>query len=707
MAWSRGGLGLVVTIAYCGAASLGYWLGSVSTQSQASAVWPAIGIGVVAIWRSGPRMAWAIVIGGAAAGLLRGVPLDESVANGFVSTVNPLMIAAMLRSRGFEPSLARLRNVLVLIIACAAATPIGATLGTVTILAFRDDATSTWLTWLTWWTGDFAGVLLVAPILFEVVNLATERGRPRVTSWPKAAAPVLTALMIALAVFTQEQPVAFLVMPVLLWVGLQGEPLIAAVVNAVVIGVASVATFLDDGPFVGSDITRNLLVLAAFTATVASSSLILCAIASERQRAQQDVEAAAERLESRVRDRTSELRAAREAAERASRAKSAFVATMSHEIRTPMIGVTGMLEVLAATELASHQRQMLATAESSAQSLLQIIGDVLDFSKIEADKLDLAAETVDLRAILRAAAGMFVHTASAKGLLLSWSADDALASAHVADPLRLRQILTNFLSNAVKFTDVGGIELAARVLDEADGAQLVDFAVTDTGVGLSGEQQRRLFEEFGQAEGATTTQRYGGTGLGLVICKRLALLMGGDVELAGHPGRGTTVRLTVPLPVGDAADIAAPLGDTPVARRRKPTREEAERDGRLVLLVDDHPVNRTVLRHQLNAAGFEVDLAHDGSEALGLYQRGRYGVVLTDLTMPGLSGYDLARAIRDHESATARARTPIIALSANVMHGEPERCIGRRHGRLRWQANDDPVAHCEAAPMAPTSERDR
>ena len=668
------GWSAVLAVAYCGAASLGYWLGSVSTQSQPSAVWPAIGIALVAVYFGGLRMAWAIVLGGLAAQLLRGVPLDESVANGLVSTVNPVVVTIILRACDFRPSLARLRNAIVLIAACAVATPLGAALGTATIQSFRDDSASGWVTWLTWWTGDFAGILLVAPILFEVVDRAVLRRERLVASWPRSSAVVGAAAVVALAVFTQDAPIAFLVIPVLLWAGLEGAPVIAATVSAVIVGIAWSVTVAGHGPLAGSTPTDNLIVLAAFTAMVAISSLVLCAVAAERKRAYDEVEAAAAELDSRVRARTAELRDAREVAERANRAKSGFLAAMSHEIRTPMIGVTGTLEVLARAQLTPHQRQMVATAESSAQSLLQIIGDVLDFSKIEADKLELEPATVDLRALVRAAADTFVHTASAKGLLLTCSTDDALAQAHVVDPLRLRQILSNFLSNAIKFTDVGGIEVAARVVAESEEAETVELSVIDTGVGVSIDQQRLLFEEFAQAQ--ASTRRADGTGLGLVICRRLAVLMGGDVTMSSRPGKGTTIRLTVPLPVGDPAAVeAAPTVATAPASRPKPSRQEAEREGSLLLLADDHPVNRTVLRHQLNIAGFEVDVAEDGREALRLYERGRYGLVLTDLAMPGLDGYELAHAIRAHEAAQGKPRTPIVALTANVMQGEPERCL--------------------------------
>jgi signal transduction histidine kinase/HPt (histidine-containing phosphotransfer) domain-containing protein len=367
---------------------------------------------------------------------------------------------------------------------------------------------------------------------------------------------------------------------------------------------------------------------------------------------------------------------ARQAAELANTAKSSFLAAMSHEIRTPMIGVTGMLEVLAQTDLTRQQRHMVATAQGSATALLQIIGDTLDFSKIEAGKLEIDATTFAVRDVVQTAVATFIHTASAKGLGVTVRFDPGLADAHVGDPLRVRQILSNFLSNAVKFTASGGIEVTARVLDDGPyDMQSVEFAVTDTGVGLTEEQQQRLFEEFTQAE-ASTTQRYGGTGLGLVICRRLARLMGGEVTMRSGLGAGTTVTLTLPLPIGDP-DLVVPeptFASTRLVSRPKPSREEAIRERSLVLVAEDHSVNRAVLLHQLDSIGLYADTAEDGQVALDLFRSGEYAIVITDVHMPRLDGYQLAEAIRRYESETSRPRTPIMALTANVMEGEPQRC---------------------------------
>ena len=372
------------------------------------------------------------------------------------------------------------------------------------------------------------------------------------------------------------------------------------------------------------------------------------------------------------------LRASETAARDANIAKGSFLAAMSHEIRTPMIGVTGMLEVLSHSELDTEQRRTIHVIQQSAASLLQIIGDILDFSKVDAGRLELAPTTIDLAKLLQSTAANFTGSASSKGLLLRCDIDERVAPAYIADGLRLRQILSNFLSNAIKFTENGFVEVALEWKGrEQDLDQLV-FRITDTGIGVTPEQQAKLFQPFSQAEGSTT-RRFGGTGLGLVISRRLADMMGGDVSMDSTPGAGTTLRLALSLPRGQVADIEPdrfqPGQPGSFVPRPLPGIAQAEAERSLILIVDDHPTNRLVVARQLALAGYASESADDGQLGLEKWRSGRYALVLSDVHMPVMDGYQMARALREEEQRGGKPRTPMVALTAAALKGEAERCL--------------------------------
>ncbi|AXE36732.1 ATP-binding protein [Chromobacterium phragmitis] len=358
-----------------------------------------------------------------------------------------------------------------------------------------------------------------------------------------------------------------------------------------------------------------------------------------------------------------ELRNARDQANAANQAKTAFLTTISHEIRTPMNGVLGMLELLQMTRLDAEQQDTLATARESAQLLLRLIDDILDFTKIEANRLEVVRAATPMRPLLQQVHSLYASGAERKGLQISLETDPALAPELRLDPLRLRQILQNFLSNAVKFTATGNVRLSVSVLADDGRRQRLRFDVADTGIGIGREQLAKLFQPFTQGE-SDTARRFGGAGLGLSISRRLAELMGGSVEVQSEIGVGTCASLLL------TADIADPAEVQPVVPASPPTAAAGEASP-VVLLVEDNPTNLKLAKLQLEKLGYRVDTAEDGAQGFEKWQHGRYQLLLTDCQMPNVDGYQLARLVRSYEAGNShRPRIPIVACTANS--GEDE-----------------------------------
>jgi PAS domain S-box-containing protein len=365
-----------------------------------------------------------------------------------------------------------------------------------------------------------------------------------------------------------------------------------------------------------------------------------------------------------------ELRQSRDAARAGSEAKTAFVATMSHEIRTPMNAVIGMLELLSYSKLSDDQREMLGTARESSRSLLTLIDDILDFSKIEVGKLEIRPEPCSVHQVVDGVNATFKHVASGQGLLFTRRIDPAVWPAHLLDPSRLRQVLANLVSNAIKFTESGTVSLEVKVLESGDARQMLRFTVQDSGIGMSAETQKRIFEPFQQGE-SQTSRRFGGTGLGLSISRQLVELMGGTIQVASAEGVGTRVSVTL---MADQASAAA-LEAQPAHGASMPLALAAPA-GTKVLIVDDHPVNLAMLQRQLRVLGLEADTATSGAEALAKWRRERHALVITDVQMPEMDGYAVARAIRAETRAGQGEPKPmVVAFTANTHREALNQCM--------------------------------
>ncbi len=630
------------------------WLGFefANAAGTITVIWPASGVAFVALVLYGKYTWLGVLIGSFASGFL---DRDSTLLSFIIAcgnTLEPVVSVWLLKQTRFNPSLNKLSDYLSLLFIAAIIGPtFSAGFGVGGLYAYDLISLSDFFyTWLRWWMADCIGVVMVAPTL--LVWIYSDRMSETPASRKVEGAAVVAFSFLAGQIiflewfheFLDQYAYAFWVLPGIAWAGLRFGRVFTSLILLLMSIQSLWGSFSGIGYF-SNDIARTGLInLWLFNAILYFTGMTIALTFYERKQFEDTLEKA------------------KSDAERANKVKSEFIATMSHELRTPMNGVLGIAQILERSGLNKMQKDYVDMILRTGNALSSIINDVLDLSKLEAQQLKLEARTFNLEQLCRNVLDMFISESESKKLEIKLNYQPEIPHFFIGDPLRIQQVLINLVGNAVKFTPRGSVDLTVASRPLSFRHTELNLSVKDTGIGIAAKKIDHLFEPFIQAD-QTTTRKFGGTGLGLAVSKKLIHLMNGSIHVESQEGNGSHFWVALTLPVADAEDMP------PDRHLISPVEIWSNAK---VLLVEDDKVSQVVALNLLRQIGLNVDLAENGRQALNAWHRDQYDLIFMDCRMPEMNGYDAAQSIRELE---VEASIPIIALTANSSPEDIQRCL--------------------------------
>lgn len=641
---------------------------------RAVAVWPVAGLGIFVFHAFGGRVFFPVWIGFWIALLqvdITASRLEPLLA--LTSAVAAWLGALSLRWIGFRPTMDRIQEVFLLL---AAALPAGlvSSLGMSLVLPFDRWAASEMSLshFLAWWAGDVFGVLVFGSVLFVWKRLPGWNLEMRL----ELIALIVGVLAVGSMTFFQvhhewqdQLQLSFIIFPFLVWSGIRFGPHGSTLVLLVLSVLAVIGSIQGFGLFQTASQLDLFWMLQTYLLCVCVTGIVLSSSSTEQ-----------DKYGAMLSEKNRQLREAVEKAEKAAaqakladEAKSRFFAMMSHELRTPLTGVIGFTNLLFETPVNESQREYLRLARESGESLLHLIDDLLDFNRLDVGHFELRERLFRPKEVCRDVFAMFKRQAQEKGLSYELSIDEDLPARLFGDSQRLRQVLINLISNAIKFTEQGFVKVELRVLSRSVEEDLwqIEAAVSDTGIGIDPSTRYDVFDPFAQAHEGISA-RFGGSGLGLAVSRGICRRMGGDVTYKSDLGKGS--RFSAHFQMKGSSHASHP---EKLAKRDKGVQGKGNRSqsNLRILLVEDNAVNRKVMEQFLGKLGYHADLAVSGEEALRMAEKNGYDLILMDIRMPGIDGCETTRRIRAGECGERNQRARIIAVTAFAGGEERERCL--------------------------------